>query len=238
MVRGRIRSLAVVGGLAAGAVSLAGCGAAAAGKQAAGGAATGTGLVPTTAASSPTASSPTASSPTASSPTAGTSASGTPASAAAPTSTAPTTTAAGSSATAAGGSDPQAAPATENPASGSSSGPSRGPGSGPPVLIVHSFGGSVAYDGRQPTSIGFSSDSSNILTHLTWTSWGPTSAVGHGTLGVDSCLPNCAQGTVTQVPATVRLGGVSAGHFTTMAEKAGSLSRSFVYPSDWATSAS
>lgn len=107
-----------------------------------------------------------------------------------------------------------------------------------PVLIVRSFDGTVGYEGREPSSIGFSGDSSNIVTHLTWSSWGPTSAVGHGMLGVDDCNPNCAAGTVTQEPATVDLGQVVNGHFTAITEKSASLDRSYTYPSNWAASAS
>lgn len=107
-----------------------------------------------------------------------------------------------------------------------------------PVLIVRSFDGTVGYEGREPSTIGFSGDSSNIVTHLTWISWGPTTAVGRGTLGVNDCKPNCATGTVTQQPAIVDLGQVVSGHFTAMTEKSGSSDRSYTYPSNWAASAS
>lgn len=110
--------------------------------------------------------------------------------------------------------------------------------SGSPVLITHAFGGSVGYDGRKPSTIDISGDASNIVGHLTWSSWGPAIAVGHGSLAVNNCQPNCAQGTITQTPATIRLGSVAGGHFTAMAEQAGSIVRRYTYPSDWVTGAS
>jgi hypothetical protein len=62
--------------------------------------------------------------------------------------------------------------------------------------------------------------------------------VGHGLLGVDNCQPDCAQGQVTQVPATIELGMPVDGHFTTMTETAGTTTHHYTYPSDWASSAS
>lgn len=107
-----------------------------------------------------------------------------------------------------------------------------------PQLIVRSFDGTISYVGRRPATIGFSGDSTNIVSHLTWTSWGPTTAVGHGLLGLDNCKPNCASGTVTEVLTTIELSDVVSGHFTAMTEKSGSLDRSYSYPSTWASSAS
>lgn len=125
---------------------------------------------------------------------------------------------------------PATAPAT-SPSSSSSSG-------GGPVLIVQAFGGSVGYDGQKPSVIDFSSDSTNIVTHLTWSTWGPSTAIGNGQLGLNNCQPNCAQGTVTQVPVTIDLSAVVSGHFTAMTEKATSLFRTYSYPSNWALGAS
>ena len=110
-------------------------------------------------------------------------------------------------------------------------------GSGP-VLITHGFGGGVGFDGTKPSTIAFSRDSSNVVTHLSWSAWGPATAVGHGTLTRSNCLPSCAQGTSTSVPAVIRLSQVVDGHFAAMTEDAGSLSRSYSYPSNWAASAS
>ena len=106
------------------------------------------------------------------------------------------------------------------------------------MLIVRSFDGTISYEGRQPSTIGISGDSTNIVSHLRWSSWGSSGAAGQGLVGVNDCQPNCAAGTVTEVPATIDLGGVTDGHFTTMTEKSGSTTHSYSYPSDWAASAS
>lgn len=133
------------------------------------------------------------------------------------------------------------ASATTDPASattvpGHSTSPTTG--SGEPVLIVGSSDGTVGYDGREPSTIGFSRDSTNVVSHLSWTSWDPAAAVGQGLLGINDCKPSCAAGTVTQVLVTVHLTKVVDGHFTAMTEKAGSLFHSYSYPADWAASAS
>lgn len=159
------------------------------------------------------------------------------------TSLAPTTTTAPAPATTApDATAPDAtAPATTPPAPASTS-PSTtagttAPSNANPLLIVRSSGGSISYEGRRPVTIDFSVDSTNIVGHLSWNSWG-SAAVGHGYLGLNNCRPNCAQGTVTQVPATIDLGAVAGGHFTAMTEKAGSFFRRYSYPSSWASGAS
>lgn len=110
-------------------------------------------------------------------------------------------------------------------------------GSQEPVLLVRMSNGNVGYEGREPKTIDYSVDSSNIVDHIHWSSWGPQSAVGHGVWTEESCNPNCATGPVTDVPATITLGGVSAGHFTTMTEQAGKLDKAYRYPADWALGA-
>jgi hypothetical protein len=134
-------------------------------------------------------------------------------------------------------SSPAGSPSTPAPAvaSSASSSPT---GSGGPVLIVRTAAGDVSFQGRRPVEIAFSGDSSNVVTKLTWSSWAPTAAVGHGMWGQDNCQPNCARGTVTQVPATIRLSDVVDGHFTVITEQAQGLDRTYRYPSPWATGAS
>ena len=188
MMQDRIRSLAMIGGLVAAALTLAGCSSGTAGQAA-----------------TPGSSSP----PSPAASVAATTSSG-------PTSPAGATPATSASATAA----------------------SVGAGGVGPVLIVPAFGAAAGFDGQKPTTIDVSRDSSNIVAHLTWDTWGPGGAVGHGTAALNNCKPNCAQGTITKVPATIHLGGVTGGHFTTMTENAGNLSRSYTYPSNWVTGAS
>jgi serine/threonine-protein kinase len=57
----------------------------------------------------------------------------------------------------------------------------------------------------EPTQIVNSGDGSGYLKGLTWSSWGQPTAQGTGTLEIDNCNPNCAQGTFTGYPATVTL---------------------------------
>ena len=55
----------------------------------------------------------------------------------------------------------------------------------------------------EPTSIEISADGSGYVSGITWSDWGAASANGTGTLNVDNCVPNCAQGTFTGYPATI-----------------------------------
>lgn len=105
-----------------------------------------------------------------------------------------------------------------------------------PVMLIQAAGGQTRSYVR-PTATYYSGDSSNIVDKLTWTSWGPTGAVGHGTWREESCVPDCASGSITAVPATLILGAPHSGHFTTMTERAGSLDRSYTYPARWALDA-
>jgi hypothetical protein len=43
---------------------------------------------------------------------------------------------------------------------------------------------------------------------IAWSSWGGSRAAGSGTLEINNCNPNCAQGTYTGYPATVTLDGL------------------------------
>ncbi len=57
----------------------------------------------------------------------------------------------------------------------------------------------------QPTQIILSGDGTAFVTALTWTGWGLEGATGHGTLKLDNCDPNCAQGSLTSYVATIVL---------------------------------
>ena len=48
------------------------------------------------------------------------------------------------------------------------------------------------------------------ITGLSWSTWRPRFAQGSGTYQVDSCVPNCAEGTITPTPATLFLSGREA----------------------------
>ncbi len=57
----------------------------------------------------------------------------------------------------------------------------------------------------EPSQIIVSGDGSAFITGLVWTGWGLPSATGSGTLKLDNCIPNCAQGTFTPYQVTVVL---------------------------------
>ena len=61
----------------------------------------------------------------------------------------------------------------------------------------------------RPAQITNTADGSGYVKDIRWSGWGTATARGHGTLEVDSCIPNCAQGTYTGYPATVTLTGLS-----------------------------
>jgi len=68
--------------------------------------------------------------------------------------------------------------------------------------------GGAQYMAARPRQITTSGDGSGYVDGLTWTGWGTPRATATGTLKVDNCNPNCAQGTYTGYPATVTLAGL------------------------------
>lgn len=57
----------------------------------------------------------------------------------------------------------------------------------------------------QPEQIVLSGDGTAFVTGLSWTGWGLEGATGSGTLKLDNCNPNCAQGGLTSYVATIVL---------------------------------
>jgi hypothetical protein len=55
----------------------------------------------------------------------------------------------------------------------------------------------------QPETILLSGDGSVFVNGLAWTGWGSEGATGHGTLKIDNCKPNCAQGSFKDYEATI-----------------------------------
>jgi hypothetical protein len=97
-----------------------------------------------------------------------------------------------------------------------------------------------SYSGTDPSAIYYSGDSGNIVTGINWSTWGNQTAIGYGTLGVDNCNPNCAQGTVTDVPATITLSNPIQGTPTiwgSMTESYEGQNASYAYPGTWALGA-
>lgn len=62
-----------------------------------------------------------------------------------------------------------------------------------------------AYSGKYPSQMGFSGDSSNDVSNISWASWTATSAVGNGIWLYESCNPDCASGPTARYPAQVVL---------------------------------
>jgi hypothetical protein len=62
----------------------------------------------------------------------------------------------------------------------------------------------------QPPEIIVSGDGSAFISGLAWTGWGSEGATGSGTLKLDNCEPNCAQGKDTPYQATVTLSDLTS----------------------------
>ena len=101
-----------------------------------------------------------------------------------------------------------------------------------PVLTVGS------YSGMQPTEIAYSGDGTNVVTGIKWASWTATGATGTGTSDINSCVPNCAQAPPNYVTTTVTLSAPANGTFTQMTETRNGSATSYIYPGNWAQSAS
>jgi hypothetical protein len=74
------------------------------------------------------------------------------------------------------------------------------------------------WSGIKPSTVDFSGDAGNVVTGINWASWTTTGAVGEGTSGIQSCVPNCAQGKTKFVPTTIVLSDPVGGHFTHLVE--------------------
>ena len=57
----------------------------------------------------------------------------------------------------------------------------------------------------QPEQIILSGDGTAFVADISWTGWGLAGATGSGTLKLDNCDPNCAQGSLTDYTATIVL---------------------------------
>jgi hypothetical protein len=62
----------------------------------------------------------------------------------------------------------------------------------------------------EPSQIIVSGDGSAFISGLTWTGWSDSGATGSGTLKLDNCQPNCAQGKFTPYEATVTLSDLTS----------------------------
>ena len=75
------------------------------------------------------------------------------------------------------------------------------------------------WSGTKPSEIDFSADAGNIVARIHWSLWTPTTAIGHGTSVILSCVPNCVSGKVKYVPCTITLSAPRGGHFTHLIER-------------------
>lgn len=70
------------------------------------------------------------------------------------------------------------------------------------------FPGASQFMEITPKEIATSGDGSAYVTNLIWSNWGGSRAAATGTLKLNNCSPNCAQGAYTGYPATVTLAGL------------------------------
>jgi hypothetical protein len=101
-----------------------------------------------------------------------------------------------------------------------------------PVVAIGTF------TGRRPWQIVFSADGGNIVTGIRWLSWTGAGAIGRGVSGIESCVPDCAQGTVRYVPTTIRLSGPVNGRFTVLGETRAGQVTTMRWPAHWPLDAS
>ena len=64
------------------------------------------------------------------------------------------------------------------------------------------------YMKTEPAQIVTAADGSGYMKGITWTNWGGPTATGSGTLEIDDCKPDCADGTFTGYPATMTITGL------------------------------
>jgi serine/threonine protein kinase len=69
--------------------------------------------------------------------------------------------------------------------------------------------GAAQYMEVKPKEIATSGDGSGSVTNLVWSDWGAPHATATGTMRLNDCTPNCAEGKYTSYPATVTLAGLT-----------------------------
>jgi hypothetical protein len=62
----------------------------------------------------------------------------------------------------------------------------------------------------QPPEIIVSGDGSAFINDLSWTGWGSSGATGSGTMRLNNCEPNCAEGKLSPYQATVTLSDLTS----------------------------
>ena len=105
-----------------------------------------------------------------------------------------------------------------------------------PVLRILNSAGAVEFDGTDPGEIHFSTDQTDVVNGITWSSWTPSSAMGTGTWEYDDCMPDCGSAPMVPYPATITLSNPQNGIFTTLVEATSGpegSSITWTYPSYW-----
>ena len=97
--------------------------------------------------------------------------------------------------------------------------------------------GGSQYMAVKPAQITTSGDGSAYVDGLSWTGWGTPQATAKGSLHLDDCTPNCAQGTYTAYPATVTLAGLtdyqgSVKAYSTIVVQSPSANTTYTYTKD------
>jgi hypothetical protein len=105
-------------------------------------------------------------------------------------------------------------------------------GQAAPVVAIGTF------TGRRPSEIDFSADGGNIVTRIRWLSWTGSGATGRGVSGMESCVPDCAQGAVRYVPTTITLSDAVNGKFTVLGETRAGQVTTMRWPAQWPLAAS
>ena len=70
----------------------------------------------------------------------------------------------------------------------------------------------------KPSTIGFSADGGNIPDNLVWSGWGTGAANAQGTIGLNNCNPDCAQGHILTVPVTISVTDLYNGTYHSITE--------------------
>jgi hypothetical protein len=112
---------------------------------------------------------------------------------------------------------------------------------GQPEPVIFDVGDVNSYDGIEPSMIAFSADGGNVVTNISWTTWNAETAIGHGRVNHNNCIPNCAQGTVTPGTATLTLsdpgGGTPTVWQTMVEQEENGETFTWSYPGNWAINA-
>jgi len=111
---------------------------------------------------------------------------------------------------------PASGPVTSAPATALATTPAASPANSLIAVTVCIFPadgctdpGAAQYMEVRPKEIEVSGDGSGTVTNLVWSDWGAPHATATGTIRLNDCTPNCAEGKFSSYPATVTLAGLT-----------------------------